>query len=493
MRKIVAAALLLGCCLPAVATADSWTVGPQPKVLPLDRFPVLGDGSDDRGGRAPYLDLMPPDIPTNGYQLGDFSIQDSAVKALSAAQGGTEAKMRTVCGAPSHYLRDDPVLYPGMPGMSHLHAFFGNTMTNANSTYRSLRTTGRSNCGGDVFNRTAYWPPAVKVTVNGRDMILPYDQFIVYYKNEMADAKHSSDIPRDFAYVAGPDPHVGYVDQNKAVVDQANADAIAQGKPMRYSFMPTPMGTPNYGYLGVKCENPIGDGTTQYSPNKGAGSRQPYLKDASGNSTLLCNPTMPDGSPAHLVLEFNAPGCWDGRNGHGGPTGRGHVNMPFVATNIVTGETRLNQCFDKQYRIPGLEMTAYVPIPGSWANFLSLSPRLSSDEQAGYGYLPFQTGHLDWFGAWDYGTEANKGVMLRWMRNCAGTMGATPHECDYSTIDLTTRLLSDSSIPTVQPNYKDAPGSIRNGRIVDNIHNFATQGARGFIPLPTGPATLHVH
>jgi hypothetical protein len=495
MRKIASTLMLLSAVsYPTAAAADSWTVGQQPRVLPADRFPVLGDGSDVRGGKAPYLNTMPADIPTNGYQLADFSIQDSAVKAVSAAQGGVEAKFRTVCGAPSHYLRDDPVLYPGMPGMSHLHAFFGNTLTNAWSTYRSLRTTGRSNCGGDVFNRTAYWPPAVIVTVGGKKMILSYDQFIVYYKNEMADSIHSQDIPRDFAYVAGPDPHVGYIDQNKAIVDAANAAAVAAGKPMRYSFGPTPMGTPNYGYLGVKCENPVGNGTTAFSPNTGAGARQPYLKDANGNPTLSCNPLMPDGvTPAHLVLEFNAPGCWDGRNGHGGPTGRGHVSMPFTATNITTGETRQNQCFDGWYRVPGLEMTAYVPIIGTWANFLSLKPHLSSDEQAGYAYRDFETGHLDWFGAWDYGTEANKGVMLTWMRNCTGTMGSTPRECDYSTIDTTRRLLSDSPIPTAQPNYKDPPGSRRNGRIVDNNHDYATVGARAFIPIPAAPNTIHAH
>src|SRR5215210_4308885 len=42
---------------------------------------------------------------------------------------------------PGHIARDDPIVYPGQPGKSHLHQFFGNTDTDANSTYQSLRTT----------------------------------------------------------------------------------------------------------------------------------------------------------------------------------------------------------------------------------------------------------------------------------------------------------------------------------------------------------------
>lgn len=33
--------------------------------------------------------------------------------------------------APSHYLKDDPILFPGQPGGSHLHMFFGNTRADA--------------------------------------------------------------------------------------------------------------------------------------------------------------------------------------------------------------------------------------------------------------------------------------------------------------------------------------------------------------------------
>jgi hypothetical protein len=39
----------------------------------------------------------------------------------------------------SHQDADDPTVFPGQAGKSHLHTFFGNTTTGAASTYESLR------------------------------------------------------------------------------------------------------------------------------------------------------------------------------------------------------------------------------------------------------------------------------------------------------------------------------------------------------------------
>jgi hypothetical protein len=59
----------------------------------------------------------------------------------------------------THTAADDPIVFHGMPGASHLHEFFGNATTDAHSTYRSLRR-GEGQClpAGD---RSAYWVPAL--------------------------------------------------------------------------------------------------------------------------------------------------------------------------------------------------------------------------------------------------------------------------------------------------------------------------------------------
>jgi hypothetical protein len=61
----------------------------------------------------------------------------------------------------SHAGPDDPIVFPGRPGASHLHHFFGATSTDADSTPDSLRrspTTCQS--GADT---AAYWAPALYV------------------------------------------------------------------------------------------------------------------------------------------------------------------------------------------------------------------------------------------------------------------------------------------------------------------------------------------
>ncbi len=60
----------------------------------------------------------------------------------------------------SHRAPDDPIVYPGKPGMAHSHDFFGNRSTDAHSTYKSLLAAGTT-CtrAGDT---AAYWMPTVK-------------------------------------------------------------------------------------------------------------------------------------------------------------------------------------------------------------------------------------------------------------------------------------------------------------------------------------------
>ena len=86
---------------------------------------------------------------------------------------------RVSCGF-SHMASDDPIVYPNQPGQSHLHTFFGNTGTDANSTAQSIADTGNSTCNGGIINRTAYWVPTMIDTKNGAP-IRPLSAMI-YYK-----------------------------------------------------------------------------------------------------------------------------------------------------------------------------------------------------------------------------------------------------------------------------------------------------------------------
>lgn len=95
------------------------------------------------------------------------------------------------------HLPDDPIVFPRDPGAAHLHAFFGNRGTDANSTYRSLRQ-GRTSCGL-AQDKAAYWFPAVYE--DGRRVEPLIAAF--YYRNRTAPASAVRPFPPGLKIIAG--------------------------------------------------------------------------------------------------------------------------------------------------------------------------------------------------------------------------------------------------------------------------------------------------
>lgn len=96
---------------------------------------------------------------------------------------------------------DDPIVFPGQVGRSHLHTFFGNVGTNANSTPDSLRNTGNSTCRGGIVNRSGYWVPTMIDTKDGTP--LKPDSVDVYYKNGSLDGSVIKPVPEGLRMIAG--------------------------------------------------------------------------------------------------------------------------------------------------------------------------------------------------------------------------------------------------------------------------------------------------
>lgn len=67
----------------------------------------------------------------------------------------------TVSCSYTRSLPDDPIVFPGQPGASHLHDFFGNRTTDAYSTYASM--AGQPTSCGNTNDRAGYWVPALYV------------------------------------------------------------------------------------------------------------------------------------------------------------------------------------------------------------------------------------------------------------------------------------------------------------------------------------------
>jgi Domain of unknown function (DUF1996) len=116
--------------------------------------------------------------------------------------GGKAGAFRTVCEF-THMAFDDPIIYPGQPGRSHLHAFFGNTGVNANSTAHSIATSGNSSCRGGTANRSAYWVPAMIDTADGAPVRPEASHF--YYKTGYAgiSPKDVRPFPAGLRMIAG--------------------------------------------------------------------------------------------------------------------------------------------------------------------------------------------------------------------------------------------------------------------------------------------------
>jgi hypothetical protein len=157
----------------------------------------------------------------------------------------------------SHMSYDDPIVYPNQPGRAHLHTFFGNTETNANSTADSLLNTGNSTCTGGTINRSAYWIPSLINTANGAP-IAPTDA-IFYYKGGGIPPNLIQAMPNGLRMIAG--------------------DTHSTTAPPQYSS-----------HYRFHCER----------------------ADFSGYSYGFVIPNCPSGESVALELWF--PQCWDGRN-----------------------------------------------------------------------------------------------------------------------------------------------------------------------------------
>ena len=158
-------------------------------------FPIVGDYDKSIPSNFKVSDWI---VPYGGAACDIDKDNTNAPDVVGA--------FRFLCN-PSHNLYDDPVVYPGRPGASHLHTFFGNTMANAHSTYESLRTTGQGTCEGGPLNRSAYWIPAM---MNGKGKVVMPDYVSIYYKRRpkkdqycQVQGKECVGIPRGLRFVFG--------------------------------------------------------------------------------------------------------------------------------------------------------------------------------------------------------------------------------------------------------------------------------------------------
>lgn len=308
---------------------------------------------------------MPPGIPFNpalipaanpGGNFAEERISPTDEQPVESDIGS----FRTTCDF-SHMATDDPIVYPGQPGKSHLHAFFGNTGTNANSTAASIANTGNSTCRGGTANRTGYWQPAMIDTKDGTP-IQPLS-LQAYYKTGYNGVR-----PEDVK----PFP---------------DGLRMISGNPMAT--------TPNTAVGSFNCD--LDDGTN----SGGVGSIPTNCKSETG-----------------LLVNVNFPQCWDGKN-LDSPDHKSHMafsNNAFVTAAQLAGKPiEWWQTLTTTQGCPPTHPVALAAISlGVWYQ-IPKDPseakrwRLASDMYEGpAGYSL----HADWFNGWE------TAVMKAFSTNC---------------------------------------------------------------------------
>lgn len=321
-------------------------------------------------------------FPTGGVGRDVELVQSPPGGNLAPGSNGT-GDFRTVCEF-SHLSFDDPIVYPGQPGMAHLHSFVGNTGTDANSTYANMGAA-KSTCRGGAVNLSAYWVPAVIDTTTN----LPVKDrvFIIYYKQGNGDLHpelvHA--FPQGLRMVAGNPGDTAGV---------------------------------RWGPAGFSC-NGFAQSSDSWEPFNGG----PHVIPAS------C-PVQPDGSH-ELWRAISFPDCWDGVN-LDSPDHKSHMAYWPSPNRNPDGSSRETCPPDHPVKLPQLTIIAITPIPaGADISKWTLSCQMSGQ--------PGSCMHGDVMERWNRNGGPNKDID-RFQQFIDGCLKKTL-DCGASLLDSNTEIL----------------------------------------------------
>ncbi|WP_049576131.1 DUF1996 domain-containing protein [Nonomuraea sp. SBT364] len=207
--------------LGASATVDRVTLTWEAAYATAFELQISGDGTTwtdlyttttgtggtqtlDVDGTGRYVRLHGTTRATGyGYSLWEFQVYGTG------GATGTPRPRPTFTDEVTHHefqancsvtanLPDDPIVYPGLPGASHMHTFVGNRTTNARSTPASLLAGGTS-CT-NPHDRSAYWFPSF---YKADRLVEPIGDQVIYYKSGILEYWRVQPFPQGLRFVVG--------------------------------------------------------------------------------------------------------------------------------------------------------------------------------------------------------------------------------------------------------------------------------------------------
>ncbi|GAA2554056.1 DUF1996 domain-containing protein [Winogradskya consettensis] len=153
----------------------------------------------------PKQTATPEAEAVNGWiPVGDaWRKQVAAFKATKAdpppADAGNLPEFRADCKY-SHRLADDPIVFPGLPGASHMHSFVGNKAVDADTRTADLTKFTATTCK-PVKDRSAYWVPTLYDNATRKPV--ETTGFRVYYRSLQNNSAGQMPMPNGLRMISG--------------------------------------------------------------------------------------------------------------------------------------------------------------------------------------------------------------------------------------------------------------------------------------------------
>ncbi|CAI5978741.1 unnamed protein product [Closterium sp. NIES-65] len=254
------------------------------------------------------------------------------------------AQFRIRCNF-SHAARNDPIVFPGQPGKSHLHDFLGSKKTNAFTTDGTKLVGGATTCGLKA-DAAAYWFPSVFMRTNQKDAQGKYiykhlkpNWTLFYYRTSVKNPETIKPFPPGFRMLTG-NPSAG----NKQANDLANVEWWCGARGTHFNDFPH-----------QKC--PKGD---------------------------------------QLIAKINFPVCWDGKNIDSADHRSHVVHIPLNTTCPSSHPVPLPRISIKVYYPVSHDLDLTWPKDGVKGN---PAVYLSTVQSGGTG-SPYEY-HSDFINGWD--------------------------------------------------------------------------------------------